>query len=70
MKKHCKISYEVIVPFSEETNSFTIIFEGNEYIIFKNSRENMKKESDVCAVFYNGIKYSTFAKFLKTLVTL
>lgn len=63
--KHCKVSYTVISKFSEETNSFTISFSGTIYEVKKIHKP--VTVSDCYAVIVNGIKYPTFAKFLKTL---
>lgn len=64
--KHCKKQYSVLVKYSEITNSETIEFNGVVYEILRNPRPT-KEVSELYHVFVNGIKYNTFAKFLKSI---
>lgn len=64
--KHCKIEYKVIVPYSETANTEVIEVKGNVYEICYLPRPT-KTEAELRLVFVNGIKYSTFAKFLKSI---
>jgi hypothetical protein len=65
-KKHCGIFYEEVTPYSDETLVQVIKVKGNEYKLTFLPRP-CKADSDLFAVFHNGIRYSTFAKFLKSL---
>lgn len=64
--KHCKKEYSILVNYSEITNLEIIEFNGIVYEILRNPRPTTTEAQLIC-VFVNGIKYSTFAKFLKTI---
>jgi hypothetical protein len=64
--KHCKMTYNVIVPYSEINNSEVISVNGLTYEIIRNPRPT-KTESELMCVFVNGVKYNSLAKFLKSL---
>jgi hypothetical protein len=64
--KHCGIEYKVIVPYSETTNTEVIEVNGNVYKISRLPRPT-KTEAELMRVFVNGVKYNSFAKFLKSI---
>lgn len=64
--KHCKREFKVIKQYSQETNLETIEYKGQEFVIVRLPRP-AKNEADLICVFVNGIKYTTFAKFLKSI---
>jgi len=64
--KHCKKEYTVLIPYSDKTNEEVISTKGKEYKIVRLPRP-AKNESDLMCVFVDGIRYPSFAKFLKTL---
>ena len=64
--KHCKKEYKVIIPHNEITNCETVEVLGEQYEIVRLPRPT-KTESELMCVFVKGIRYSTFAKFLKSL---
>ena len=61
---HCKCSYEVIVPFSDDTLVQIILVNGVEYKLDYLPRP-AKNYSDLFCVYNKGIRYNTLAKFLK-----
>ena len=63
--KHCKREYKVIEAYNEI--NWTEIIEVNEkkYEVLRNPRPT-KTEAELMCVFVGGIKYSSFAKFLKS----
>ncbi len=61
---HCKNQYNVIQDYSDLTNIEVILFKGVEYKIERLPRP-CKNETDLRVVIVNGVKYSSFAKFLK-----
>ena len=63
--KHCKVNYKVIIPYSDETLTQVIEVKGISYEVNYLPRP-CKNERDVFAVFHNGVRFSTFAKFLKS----
>jgi hypothetical protein len=65
MKQHCKVKYEVIVPYSDETLVEVVKVNGIEYKLDYLPRP-CSTTSDLFCVFHNGVRFSTFAKFLKT----
>jgi hypothetical protein len=66
MKKHCKVNYETIVPYSDETLFQIIKMNEIEYKVEYLPRP-CSSTSDLYAVYYKGIRFSTFAKFLKAI---
>ena len=64
--KHCKKEYKVIKQYNEITNCETVEVLGEQYEIVRLPRPT-KTESELMCVFVKGIRYSTFAKFLKSL---
>lgn len=64
--KHCKIEYKVIKEYSDIDFTEIIEYKGITHEI-KRVQRPCKTESELRLVFVNGVTYSTFAKFLKTL---
>ncbi len=64
--KHCKIEYKVIEAYSDETLKQVIEVKGVLHTITYLQRP-CQTTSDLFAVYNNGVRFSTFAKFLKTL---
>ena len=62
--KHCKNIYQVVVPYTEKTNTEVISVNGNEYLIERLPRP-ANTISELMCVFVNGVRYASFAKFLK-----
>jgi hypothetical protein len=63
--KHCKVSYEVVVPYTDETLFQIISVNEQEYRIDYLPRP-CNTISDLYCVLHKGVRYSTFAKFLKS----
>ena len=63
--KHCGCTYEIVKKFSEETWSESILYNGEIYEINVFPRPT-KTETELMCVFVNGIRYASFAKFLKS----
>ena len=63
---HCKIAYQVVVPYSDESYVEIIIVNGQEFKIERLPRP-CTTEKDLMAVFHNGVRFPSFAKFLKTI---
>jgi|688.fasta_scaffold898336_2 hypothetical protein len=66
MTQHCKVSYLVIEDYSDETLKQIIEINNVQYTVTYNPRP-CNTEAELRCVFHNGIKYSTFAKFLKSI---
>jgi hypothetical protein len=62
--KHCKNTYQVVVPYTDETNTEVISVNGNEYLIERLPRPT-NTVSELMCVFVSGVRYASFAKFLK-----
>jgi hypothetical protein len=65
-KKHCKQEYKVLVPYSENTNIEIIEVKGKVYEIARIPRP-CATYGELALVYVNGIKYYSFAKFLKSI---
>ena len=66
--KHCKREYKVVVPYTDNglNNGIEVIeVNGNIYKVERLPRP-AKNESDLMCVYVNNIRYSSFAKFLKS----
>ncbi len=63
--KHCGCSYEIVRAYSEETWSEEILYLGKVYEVKTNPRP-AKTEAELMCVFVDGIRYASFAKFLKS----
>lgn len=64
--KHCGNIYTVLVKYSDTTNEEVILFKDKKYTIVRLPRPT-KTEAELACVFVNGVKYNSFAKFLKTI---
>jgi hypothetical protein len=64
--KHCKVGYKVVEAYSEQTLQQKIEVDGVVYVL-KYTPRPCKTISEVYAVYHNGVRYATFAKFLKTI---
>jgi hypothetical protein len=64
--KHCGVTYKVITEYTDEIQTQVIEVNGTEYKLSYIPRP-CKNESDLRKVFCNGIEYSNFAKFLKSI---
>lgn len=64
--KHCKKQYKVLVPYTDAKCIEVIEVEGKSYEIVRLPRPT-KNVTELMCVFVNGIKYPTFAKFLKSI---
>lgn len=64
--KHCKRTYKVITPYSNTTNIEIIEILGNQYTVTRLPRPT-NTEAELMCVFVEGIRYSSFAKFLKSI---
>jgi hypothetical protein len=64
--KHCKKQYSVIVPYTEQSNTEVIQVNGINYTINRLPRPT-KTVAELYYVFVDGIRYTTFAKFLKSI---
>jgi hypothetical protein len=63
--KHCKVQYNVIKEYSEPGFTEIIEVNGIQYTVVRLPRP-CATVADLFAVYVNGVRYSTFAKFLKT----
>lgn len=63
--KHCKINYKTIINYSDETLFEIIEVNGKQYKLTFTPRP-CKTVSELYAVYHNGVRFSTFAKFLKS----
>jgi hypothetical protein len=63
--KHCKREYKVIQAYNEIDWIEVVEVNGKEYEILRNPRPT-KTEAELMCVFVQGIKYASFAKFLKS----
>ena len=67
--KHCKREYTIITPYTDNglNNGIEIIeVNGNTYIVERLPRP-AKNESDLMCVIVKNVRYSSFAKFLKSI---
>jgi hypothetical protein len=64
--KHCKVQYKIVTPYSDNTLFEIIEVNGINYRLDFLPRP-CKTVSDLYCVYYNGIRFSTFAKFLKSI---
>lgn len=64
--KHCKFTYQVIKPFCSESLTEVIMFNGQTYQLDFLPRP-AQNYADLACVIYKGIRYSTRAKFLKSI---
>lgn len=67
--KHCGVTYTIIEEYSDSKLYQIIEINGNKYKIEYYPRP-CNKVSDLYAVIYKGVRFSTFAKLLKYLNTL
>lgn len=65
-QKHCKVNYTIVTPYSDETLFQIIDVNGKQYRVDYLPRP-CKSVADLYAVIVNGVKYSTLAKFLKSI---
>jgi hypothetical protein len=63
--KHCKVQYNIIKEYSEADNTEIVEANGIQYTV-KTLPRPCATAADLYAVYINGVRYSTFAKFLKT----
>jgi hypothetical protein len=63
--KHCKKQFKVIIPYSDEGLIQVIEINGIEYKLEYLPRP-CKNYSDLFCVYYQGVRFATLAKFLKT----
>jgi hypothetical protein len=66
MAQHCKVKYKVITPYTDDTLFEIIEVNGQQYKLTFKFRP-CKTVSELFAVYYNGVRFPTFAKFLKTI---
>jgi len=67
--KHCKREYKVLTPYSDNGENYgieVIEVKGKIYKIERVPRP-AKNITELFAVFVDGVRYNTFAKFLKSL---
>jgi hypothetical protein len=65
INKHCKVQYQVLVPYSDDTFTQVIEVNGKTFTIGYLPRP-CASVADLYAVIVNGVKYPTLAKFLKS----
>jgi hypothetical protein len=64
--KHCKFTYQVVKPFCDNSLTEVIIVNGQTYQLDFLPRP-AKNYADLSCVYYKGVRYSTRAKFLKSI---
>ena len=65
-QKHCKVNYTIVTPYSHETLFQVIDVNGKQYRVDYLPRP-CNTISDLYAVYHQGVRFSTFAKFLKSI---
>ncbi len=64
--KHCKKEYTIVSSYNEINWTEVVEVNGKIYEVLRNPRPT-KNEAELMCVFVQGIKYSSFAKFLKSI---
>ena len=65
-EKHCKVEYTVLVNYTDDTLIEVIEVKGKQYKVVRLPRPT-KTINELFCVYVDGIRYTTFAKFLKSL---
>ncbi len=65
--QHCGIEYKEVIPFSYKTYLWVVEVNGKQYKIEKLERP-CKNYADQLKVIVGGKEYSSFSKFLKSII--
>jgi hypothetical protein len=63
--KHCKVNFNVLVKYTDETLEQVIEVNGIAYTL-KYLPRPCSNEKDLFAVFHDGVRFPSLAKFLKS----
>jgi len=63
--KHCKKQYEVIIPYTDASLIQVIRVNEKDYKLEYLPRP-CKNYAELFSVYHNGVRFSTLAKFLKS----